>query len=137
MTARLLVDQTTRAILTGQRKASVPEIIRAFARSRSLTYDDLVGRSIKWHIAHARQDAMALVRQLRPSYTLARIGRAFGRDRGTVRFGLVQAELRRQYPDAAPRWVPRDLRAYYASVSRDQGEHVAARYVRELMREAA
>lgn len=36
-----------------------------------------------------------------------------------------------------PSWVERSLRGYYAMVAAELGEHTAARYTRDLQREAA
>jgi chromosomal replication initiator protein len=83
-----------------RRVISIPEVQNAVARVFHLSRADLLSRSRRQHIAHARQIAMYLSRELAgrtgsrsteamnatrgPSASFPRIGIAFGRDHSSV-----------------------------------------------------
>jgi chromosomal replication initiator protein len=78
---------------TDRRVISIPEVQTAVARVFHLSRAELLSRSRRQHIAHARQIAMYLSRELTGRATAARrgssasfprIGMAFGRDHSSV-----------------------------------------------------
>lgn len=61
---------------------TMPEIARMVADVRGVTLPDLLSESRKHQFAHARQEAMWLMR--RAGRTTTQVGRFFGRDHSTV-----------------------------------------------------
>lgn len=77
------------------KQVSIDDILKTVAKYYKIAVDDLTGKSRKANIAHARQVAMALGKEL-TSHSLTEIGRAFGgRDHTTVMHACRKVEKMR------------------------------------------
>lgn len=75
-------------------KRAARDIMRETADRHGVTLDDLTGVSRSATVARARQEAMVLVRLLRPDLSTPQIGRLFGnRDHTTVLYALRKSNL--------------------------------------------
>lgn len=81
-------------------------IIEEVATRHGLTYDDLFRKTHKFTIAHARQEAWARLRALKPALSYPFIGTLFSCHHTTVLYGVEAhharvAKYRAQYADQA------------------------------------
>lgn len=76
-----------------RRSATADDVIRIVADVFNLRASDLISKSRDWDIAHPRQLAMVLMRQVVPSISYAGIGKALGgRDHTTILYGVEKVE---------------------------------------------
>jgi len=90
---------TRLALLGVPHPDSMAAVIAATASAAGIEPRDLLGRSQRRRVAHPRQVAMALCREL-PGASLEAVGAAFGRDHTTVHHACRAVE-RRMTPDLA------------------------------------
>lgn len=94
--------KSIRAVLDDLRAHSLFELVDAVRRRRGVALADLCGRSRTQNVAAARQEVFWRIRH-HPErcYSLAEIGRLFGRDHSTVHAAL-SAYRRQRRRDAPP-----------------------------------
>jgi chromosomal replication initiation ATPase DnaA len=68
-------------------------IIEEVACRHSVTVEELMSKSRKWHVARARFDAWAQIYATVPGVSLPKIAARFGTDHSTVRHGILRFKM--------------------------------------------
>lgn len=74
----------------------VKHITEGVAQRHGVTVDEILGRTLRYKVAHARHEAFYMVRQFDPDfYSYPLIGAQFQRDHSTIIMG-IRSHLRRE-----------------------------------------